>query len=760
MSLIALDCKDVSEATADAFGSVVMNGDEYVRCTRCGFGGCDVRVKGCGCTLHGRCIPLSPSGTIIACPNCNRYTSGLTLFAMNFREVDEARKTVAALARSSKRNRKRKNSDDPNSLDMEKTKEHAEQRTGRWTAEEMAYADELIALFDKGELPMVDGIKLNDFLSGMLKSKQSRLTKKMKNAKLSLKSYKRSTGYITDTAVARKFSDLEDAFYHSIQCHQEKAEIKFHMQKEWRELFSNFCVSAGHTLDADAWLTSVDELDRRRSMAKEAAKLARRKLMMGNALSLDAKNVENGVFIEQTHSEIGNQNDGDRIASIAAAYGMSTETEEFLTLLSDKSIFNENLPGGLGVSENVASRSASNSTNCIITSPFLAKVVNYIQRHNVPFEHVDAWVPSFLPVNGGDNTSTPACRLCHAGSATSDVEVVGNVGSPGQPITPERRFNLDAFGNYSEKFSFDVGCGLPGRVYQSGLPSWEQNVQNATQHHFERRGGANQWGIRTVVGIPVPSPNVGRIVITLYSVHERTKDQELIGRMCTEFTRLLPSPKWKLVVELGEPKPTNLSQGSNYAQVCSSTAQNNSNTNNNNQETLMSTAPADKNKVKTEKDSRINEVVSILGEHMPSDPGSPMGSYIPGFMSLRLLLLRPSWNDHDGDLVRTMLDSYSSYLATGRARNDIALLLARDCMFLQSQATNTNASPIIASTNSSNSQISRIPMDTQSFFRFSNNANENANTNCNLPLPRTLTTRGNTPHSATGVHDIISIVSN
>ena len=35
-----------------AFASISMDGDEYVRCTRCGYGGCDVRVSGCGCTLH------------------------------------------------------------------------------------------------------------------------------------------------------------------------------------------------------------------------------------------------------------------------------------------------------------------------------------------------------------------------------------------------------------------------------------------------------------------------------------------------------------------------------------------------------------------------------------------------------------------------------------------------------------------------------------------------------------------------------------
>ena len=29
-----------------------MDGDEYVRCNRCGFGGCDIRVSSCGCTLH------------------------------------------------------------------------------------------------------------------------------------------------------------------------------------------------------------------------------------------------------------------------------------------------------------------------------------------------------------------------------------------------------------------------------------------------------------------------------------------------------------------------------------------------------------------------------------------------------------------------------------------------------------------------------------------------------------------------------------
>jgi hypothetical protein len=43
----------LSSNVAEAFvGSISMDGDEYVRCTKCGYGGCDVRVTGCGCTLH------------------------------------------------------------------------------------------------------------------------------------------------------------------------------------------------------------------------------------------------------------------------------------------------------------------------------------------------------------------------------------------------------------------------------------------------------------------------------------------------------------------------------------------------------------------------------------------------------------------------------------------------------------------------------------------------------------------------------------
>lgn len=86
------------------------------------------------------------------------------------------------------------------------------------------------------------------------------------------------------------------------------------------------------------------------------------------------------------------------------------------------------------------------------------------------------------------------------------------------------------------------------------------------------------------------------------------------------------------------------------------------------------------------RDPRIDAVVALLGEFMPSDPQSPMSPYLSGFMSLRLLLLRPSRSSEDEELMRTMLDSYSSYSAGGRQRSDIAVMLARDFMFLSQQS--------------------------------------------------------------------------
>lgn len=474
------------------------------------------------CRLQ-RCIQLNSDGPLQFCPQCGRSTDGLVLFSMSFREIDDASRTAASLPQQKNRGKKRKSIDGIDAaIDLgpcTTSPQFSELRTGRWSTEEMAYCDRLMAKFSEGALPVAEGTKLNEFLGNMLKSKQSRLTKKMKNAKLSTKMFQRSRGCL-NLMEAREFSELEESFFSSITDLQERAEVKFHMQKEWREQFSRVCAAVNQPLDADAWFSSVEEMDRRSSRARDAARMAKRKIMMGVALHADVKNIEEGVYIEKTEVEqrvlaAGNLDDKD-----------DTDFEkEILSMWAGKKDF----PGIMDTEE---------QSSLLHSAPFLVKVTAYLQRHNIPFEHVDLWVPSLVPDENAETLDPDQdCRLCYAGNATTE-KLIADDGKTARALTKDEKFNFFSFGDYSQKFSFSVGCGLPGRVYQSGRPTWEQSVHKAPSRHFERCGGAHQWGIKTVLGIPIASPNVGRIVVTLYSCFDRRKDEDLVARLSEEFTKV------------------------------------------------------------------------------------------------------------------------------------------------------------------------------------------------------------------------------
>lgn len=447
-----------------------------------------------------------------ACPSCHSTIEALRLVPMSFVEIDEAQTTASILPASlTGRGRKRKSgslessgSEDPGS----------EQRTGRWSPEEMTYCDKLIEKFESGELPIEEGVKLNEFLGNMLNSKQSRITKKMKNAKLSTRLFKRSSGFL-QLEDARNFAALEDAFFTSIQDLQERAEIKFHVRKEWRSQFGRICLSIGQPLYQDDWLNSVEEMDRRASRAKNEARATKRRLMFGFALRQDASHPDVGVFIEKTPIE----------EKAFAVNGDGVLDVDYL------------LEAGRGDRHELEVVDMDFGTSVLQSSPYLLSIQSYMKRFDVPFEHVDLWVPSFVPEDGGTCEDSSSCRLFFAGSSTADF-VVSEDSKVKRDITSEEQFNYNAFGDYSQKFSFSVGCGFPGRIYENGRPSWEQCVQNAPQHHFERCGGASQWGIKTVVGIPVASPSVGRIVVVFYSCFDRSRDEELVARLSDELTKV------------------------------------------------------------------------------------------------------------------------------------------------------------------------------------------------------------------------------
>lgn len=100
------------------------------------------------------------------------------------------------------------------------------------------------------------------------------------------------------------------------------------------------------------------------------------------------------------------------------------------------------------------------------------------------------------------------------------------------------------------------------------------------------------------------------------------------------------------------------------------------------------------NNANSDNDARIAEIVTLLGDHMPSDPSSAHSAYLSGFMSLRLLLLRSSRSPDEDEIIQTLLSSYSSYASSGRTQSDIALMLARDFLFLkQHHAAEAAANP-------------------------------------------------------------------
>eukprot|EP00551_Chaetoceros_affinis_P011070 CAMPEP_0203664212 /NCGR_PEP_ID=MMETSP0090-20130426/1667_1 /ASSEMBLY_ACC=CAM_ASM_001088 /TAXON_ID=426623 /ORGANISM="Chaetoceros affinis, Strain CCMP159" /LENGTH=781 /DNA_ID=CAMNT_0050527375 /DNA_START=22 /DNA_END=2367 /DNA_ORIENTATION=+ len=661
--------------------------DDFIRCSRCRFGGCDVKVNSCGCSFHARCFPTrKDDAPLKVCPACGTPTPGFSLYPMNFAEIDEARKS-AALAMSKegeKRSRKRKNSviSQDDSVESKQSKggkvrkqsiteqkdgkDSQELRTGRWTLEEMAFCDKLIICFKDGLLPVAEGTKLNDFLASVLRSKQSRLTKKMKNAKLSSNTYTRKTSFIDNDYLCFEFSSLEENFFLAIADSKERAELKFHMRKLWREMFSNYCLSIGQPLDVDAWLSSVEEMDRRKAMARDATRMQRRKLMMGYALCQDSQFAEAGVFIERSEDELVSAHNNEPLKPFSSSdlAFHPTETEEMLALLNDDFGQEKIDPSLFPVpEENAINFESVGKSSILHSSPFLSKVMSYIKRHNVPFEHVDVWVPNY------QGNSKSKCILGFAGSATSDQEIPASGKAPAQKMDADSKFNLLAFGDYSQKFSFSVGCGLPGRVFESCTSTWEAGSHT----HFERSGGAAQWGIKTVVGIPIPSPNVGRIVAVLYSRHARLHNQSLVSKLQDEFSKLLPTPKWKLVIDMGNPSASVQAGPGTIKPLL---------TNSLKMAPTSARAPVPAAAVSPNPDPRIAQIVNLLADELSSSVMNHPGSFGNDMISLRLMLLKTNRSPSEEDLVTTILGSYSSYNSSQRPRSQIATMVARDYSFM------------------------------------------------------------------------------
>ena len=632
--------------------------------------------------------------------------------------------------------------------------DHQNHRTGRWSAEEVAFVDALGAAFDHGALPIPHGIKLNEFLGDMILCKSSRLTKKMKNAKLSTRSYTLGPFDSRNSERCMMLTTLQEQFLQSVPLEAMKLELRFNLTKLWRTHFSNLCLQVGYeNLDARQWLGSLENMEARAADAEDFVRKARRR-RMGLALRNDVCSTASvGVFIggrpaTETTSMQGKQSvetkpmvSSNSLQNLVSDASQQADQDD-MDMLADV----------LGV----ACRPRSGSMDFDISGdiddcfgdqlfpqlddapqslgdcgPFLDNIVQYMEDEKVPFQHVDVWAPSFATENGdGPSQSGDILRLFHAGHATR------------ADIDSTLAFQLHEYGTYSTHFSFAPGAGLPGRVYSSGEASWETQVNDADPTHFERAGGAKIYGIKTAVGIPLESSKIGRVVVAMYSCNEMKPDPKWIAKFQADLRKWTPEPKWKLVIELGAgltpsannapdsdfdvkssaiPQPVHsykspalppatlppssiqlasleapglplnwqtMKTPPLHSQPMPSTMQ----------WQLQHSSPNSASMEDAEDDEE-QTIAQLLGQHMPMTDQVSTGSasLLSHFMSLRLLLLRSAKrrSEEEQDMLNILVKSYRGYSkANRRSGEELALLLAKDWMYLSSSLPPITPSPI------------------------------------------------------------------
>lgn len=149
----------------------------------------------------------------------------------------------------------------------------------------------------------------------------------------------------------------------------------------------------------------------------------------------------------------------------------------------------------------------------------------------------------------------------------------------------------------------------------------------------------------------------------------------------------MPSPKWKLVVDISKDLPSvtpsaHFSTSSNSPSGAGGLSKEQ---NQHGKGTIRDHAHLHSAVISRDKYSEIDQLISLLGECMPSDPSLSPASHATDFVSLRLLLLRPQKSPKEEDIVRTVLGSFTSYCSAGRSREDIAMMLAHEYLLLSQQ---------------------------------------------------------------------------
>lgn len=202
--------------------------------------------------------------------------------------------------------------------------------------------------------------------------------------------------------------------------------------------------------------------------------------------------------------------------------------------------------------------------------------------------------------------------------------------------------------------------------------------------YFKRVGGAKIYGVRTLAAFPVPSPSVGRIVVVLYSTLNVQRDVTMAKKILVELQRHRPDPHWRLVVDVGRAS-TDSTRAAELASSSMSIKQMDVNGGRQSSPSPMTVDGPESSSISTTDGDEEKDLISLLGDHIPTDSG-PDDLVAQCMMSLRILLLRSrsKRSDSENEVLDVVKRSYRDYksCSLSRPKRDIAHLIARDWSFL------------------------------------------------------------------------------
>ncbi len=88
---------------------------------------------------------------------------------------------------------------------------------------------------------------------------------------------------------------------------------------------------------------------------------------------------------------------------------------------------------------------------------------------------------------------------------------------------------LQQFDQISHEFTFVPGAGMPGRVWRSGRPEWQQDISSLSIQVYHRVQHGIEAGLKAALGVPVLAGEQVLAVLAFYMAEPRSKDQHLVS---------------------------------------------------------------------------------------------------------------------------------------------------------------------------------------------------------------------------------------